>query len=61
MQAKVEQRNKRIAEMVDKACTKGGKSEKSHVRPLQALNLVDDGCERVCLFISPTYRIHGHA
>lgn len=48
-QAKVEQRNKRIAEMVDKACTKGGKSEKSHVRPLQALNLVNDGCERLDL------------
>ena len=57
----MEQRNKRIAEMVDKACTKGGKSEKSHVRPLQALNLVDDGCERVCLFVYPACRVHVHA
>ena len=32
--------------MVDKACTKGGKGG-THVRPLQALNLVHDGCERV--------------
>ena len=46
MQAKVEARNKKIRDMVGVACTKG-KSKGSHVRPLQALNLVDDGCERV--------------
>ena len=46
-QSKVEERNKRIAEMVDKACTKGEKGSGTHVRPLQALNLVKDGCERV--------------
>ncbi len=46
VQKKVEARNKRIEEMVDAACTKGGKSG-THVRPLQALNLVPDGCERV--------------
>ena len=47
MQKKVADRNKRIAEMVDAACTKGGKGGGAHVRPLQALNLVHDGCERV--------------
>ena len=45
-QAKVEARNKKIRDMVGVACTKG-KKKGSHVRPLQALNLVDDGAERV--------------
>ena len=47
MQKKVGERNRRIAEMVDKACQKGGKSGSMKVKPLQALKLVDDDCERV--------------
>lgn len=46
-QTKVEERNRRIAEMMDTACTRGEKGSGTHVRPLQALNLVKDGCERV--------------
>ena len=56
MQAKVEARNKKIRDMVGVACTKG-KSKGSHVRPLQALNLVDDGCERVS---APTQVVISH-
>ena len=47
MQKKVGERNRRITEMVDKACQKGGKSGGMKVKPLQALKLVDDDCERV--------------
>ncbi len=46
--------------MVDKACTKGGKSG-THVRPLQALNLVHDGCERVSADILGCVDLHYHA
>ena len=49
MQKKVGERNRRITEMVDKACQKGKKSGSMKVKPLQALKLVDDDCERVSI------------